>query len=170
MVRVSSLVYPFMLHKSIRLPDLPEDALELIWFWVRVSLRPRMKRHGPLLINIRGKAGARIAEKYGVWLFMAYRHIYSHHVITPNMSVEYAWRMFGLPNMCFTVSNTIEGSDHTMTIMRIREDEQHEQIFIPLYIERRCKKLWSRIPQPQIVKCETCNFCNVMVLGPPLDE
>jgi hypothetical protein len=161
---------PFMSRKLIRhLPELPEDVLALIWFWIRVDLRPRMKRYGPLLRDIRGTAGTRIAQKYGMWLFMAHHYEYSSD-IPPEFSIICAWRFLALPKMNFVARHTVQNDNDlfTMTTMIIKEDDKEAQAHVPLRVERRCKKLWLRIPEPVILRCPTCSCSPILEFGPPL--
>jgi hypothetical protein len=146
------------------MPELPPDVLELIWFWVRVSLRPRMKRYGPLLKCLRCAAATKIAGRYGIWLFHASRFT-THDSISPSTSVACAWAMFALPKMKIADLHTyVDDSGRTNTTMIIEEDDtENAQAWFPCH----CRALWSRIPEPVISHVGERSVTR-FVFGPPL--
>lgn len=60
------------LAEPLGLPELPPEVLEMIWEYVRQSLRPRMKRYGMHLKEVRLVASRRIGFVYGSWLTSVY--------------------------------------------------------------------------------------------------
>jgi len=80
------------------LAALPDEVLAIIWEYVRVALRPRMKRAGWLLPDVRARAGARIAAIYGKWLF-TYSSVSTPLHMTLADAIYCVWKLHGLPHM-----------------------------------------------------------------------
>lgn len=85
---------------STPLSPLPEEVLSIIWEYVRRDLRPRMKRAGPLLQQIRIHIGSRLATTYGIWLCT---RLPSSYPLTQHEKLEIlmynVWRFYGLEHM-----------------------------------------------------------------------
>lgn len=147
------------------LPDLPPEVLEIIWEFVRIDLRPRMKRYGPLLRNIRNSAGTRIAAMHGRWLHQAYTFTHTQGV-SPEWMVLCAWKFLGLHCMRLK-SKTMQSDDehHHVALVTMEQDEPAEYK-IPRLIESRAFALWKRMPAPDLHRCHA-GCPTHFAFGPP---
>lgn len=120
------------------LAALPDEVLAIIWEYVRVALRPRMKRAGWLLRDIRVCAGTRIAAIYGKWLF-------THATISTSVrlslqdAIYCIWRLYGLPHMC-TIRSHQDGKS-------VFWEERPLSSSVTVTGEAHMKTIWERVPE-----------------------
>ena len=130
------------------LPPLPDDALELVWEYVRRDLRPRMKRNGPLLNSVRLRARCVFMNRYATWIANAYKFWYEEH---PANLIKHA----AMVVLC------IFHLDHLYVVdgKAVREQLLHDFM-------KRCLFLWSRVPLPDVHQCHP-ECPAILYMGPP---
>ena len=105
------------------LPYLPPDVLELIWDYVRMDLRPRMRTK--LKHDVRMRAAVYIARTHGTWLYNAYTLMLGD--VSHASMVMCAWEHMYLPGVSM---------DH-----------------IPRNMVRNAHMLYKLMPEPFIDQC-----------------
>ena len=145
------------------LPDLPPEVIEIIWEFVRIDLRPRMKRYGPLLRNIRVEAAIHSAKMHGRWLDQAYMFTHTQ-VWSSELMIQLilcAWKFLGLHRMWLE----LQSDDEDVALAFVEQNEPTENK-IPHLVENRAFALWKRMPAPELRRCHA-ECPTHFAFGPP---
>ena len=168
----------------VKLPPLPDDALELIWEYVRVALRPRMKRHGPLLRDIRISAAGRMAAVHTVTVGMLYSMAFEdgERRVPLECFIVSLWKALGLYalsrwNPAATLWSCHGTGPNSMRSLSVSEGDPpigipYHGVFTAFHrraetLVRRVESVFRNLPAMDILRCDnpSCRASHLMYIG-----
>lgn len=123
-----------------RLPPLPDDVLELVWYFVRCDLRPRLRRQ--LKRDVRVSAASRIVHEHGYWLYKAYTLLLGR-VASEHMALC-AWKFLHVEGM------TLEDVTDSKAKRIVPGDPDTRNRVVPMQVLYNAHVLWGMIPEPDV--------------------